>query len=236
MNKKTKIIIMFLIIALLMLILSNDCLAVNKFNPTWNYKNDELTKIGTRILTIVRNIAVIISVIILSIIGIKYMVGSVEERAGYKKALMPFVVGAIILAGASEITNTIFTVAANSNDAAQIGTQINAIDKEDYDSDDIGEVKDLLVTILVAVRNIAVIVAVMMISILGIKYMLGSAEEKAGYKKSMLPLIVGVIIVASAAGIASAIFSIANPKTSGSGSGGGGGGGGGGMDTILERQ
>ncbi len=62
--------------------------------------------------------------------------------------------------------------------------------------------------VLALIRNIAVIAGVLIIAILGVKYMLGSVEEKAEYKKSAIPLIVGVIVVMAATSIATFIFSI----------------------------
>ena len=59
------------------------------------------------------------------------------------------------------------------------------------------------------IRNIAVIVAVIIIMVLGIKYMLGSVEEKAEYKKSFVPLIVGIVLVVAATSIATFLFDIA---------------------------
>lgn len=58
------------------------------------------------------------------------------------------------------------------------------------------------------IRNIAVIASVIILMILGVKYMLGSVEEKADYKKSMVPLIVGIVVVVSATSIASFIFGV----------------------------
>ncbi|MCI8617112.1 MAG: hypothetical protein HFJ60_02495 [Clostridia bacterium] len=58
------------------------------------------------------------------------------------------------------------------------------------------------------IRNISVIAAVIIIMVLGVKYMLGSVEEKADYKKSFMPLIVGIILVVAATSIASFIFGI----------------------------
>lgn len=58
------------------------------------------------------------------------------------------------------------------------------------------------------IRNIAVIAAVIIIMVLGVKYMLGSVEEKADYKKSFMPLIIGIILVVAATSIASFIFGI----------------------------
>ena len=63
--------------------------------------------------------------------------------------------------------------------------------------------------IVATLRNIAAIAAVVIIAILGIKYMLGSVEEKAEYKKSFMPLIVGVVVVVLALQIANMIFGIA---------------------------
>ena len=56
------------------------------------------------------------------------------------------------------------------------------------------------------IRNISVIAAVIIIMVLGVKYMLGSVEEKAEYKKSFMPLIIGIILVVAAASIAAFIF------------------------------
>ena len=53
------------------------------------------------------------------------------------------------------------------------------------------------------------IVAVLIGAILGIKFMIGSVEEKAEYKKSFMPLIIGIVLVVSATTIAAFIFNMA---------------------------
>lgn len=63
--------------------------------------------------------------------------------------------------------------------------------------------------ILAYIRNIAAIAGVLLVAFLGIKYMMGSLEEKAEYKKSFVPLIVGAIVVVAATTIATTIFQIA---------------------------
>lgn len=50
------------------------------------------------IATIIQAIGIVLSIIVLLMLGIKYMVGSVEERADYKKAMIPFFIGAILIA------------------------------------------------------------------------------------------------------------------------------------------
>lgn len=56
------------------------------------------------------------------------------------------------------------------------------------------------------IRNIAIVGGVVIIAVLGVKYMMGSLEEKAEYKKSMIPLIIGIVVVMSATTIAKLLF------------------------------
>lgn len=49
------------------------------------------------ILGVIQTIGAVVSVIMLIVIGIKYMLGSVEEKANYKKTLVPYVIGAFLL-------------------------------------------------------------------------------------------------------------------------------------------
>lgn len=74
---------------------------------------------------------------------------------------------------------------------------------------DAGQLKSTAGKIMGMIRNVAVIASVIIIMILGVKYMLGSVEEKADYKKSFVPLIVGIVLVVSATSIATFIFNMA---------------------------
>ena len=58
------------------------------------------------------------------------------------------------------------------------------------------------------IRTIAVIGGVVIITFLGIKFMMGSAEEKAEYKKSFMPLIIGIVVVMAASQIATMLFGL----------------------------
>ena len=79
---------------------------VDKLNPNYTLSDETNTKmqnIGSTILTIVTNVAMILAVVIIAIIGVKYMMGSIEEKAEYKKTMMPYIVGAILVFGAGAI-------------------------------------------------------------------------------------------------------------------------------------
>ena len=59
------------------------------------------------VLQVTGIIASATSIVVLIILGIKYMMGSVEEKATYKKTLFPYFIGAIFVFGASTIANVI---------------------------------------------------------------------------------------------------------------------------------
>ena len=59
-------------------------------------------------VTIVSTIGSSVSVIVLVVLGIKYMMGSAEEKAEYKRTLLPYVIGAGLVFAASAIAGIIF--------------------------------------------------------------------------------------------------------------------------------
>ena len=61
----------------------------------------------SKVLSIITNIG--ISVIIPAVIGVKYMIGSVEERAEYKKDMIPYLVGSVLIFGISIIVKILQT-------------------------------------------------------------------------------------------------------------------------------
>lgn len=63
-------------------------------------------------------------------------------------------------------------------------------------------------TIVNVLSTVGTVVAVVGIMILGIKYMMGSVEEKAEYKKTMIPYLVGCIFIFCIPKIVSIIYSI----------------------------
>ena len=111
MNKKTIKIITVLSIIALMLIASTPVFADAGFAP------DQLTgtaptgtdiqDMGNKIVGILQAVGTVIAVVILIVIGIKYIMGSAEEKAEYKKTLMPYVIGAILIFGAAQIAGLI---------------------------------------------------------------------------------------------------------------------------------
>ena len=56
-----------------------------------------------------------VSVLALVLIGIKYMTGSIEEKAEYKETMMYYIVGAILVFAISNISAMIYNFAQTLN-------------------------------------------------------------------------------------------------------------------------
>lgn len=74
-------------------------------------------------------------------------------------------------------------------------------------SGDVSQVSSMAGKVIKWIRNVAVIAGVILLTVIGFKYMLGSAEEKADYKKSLIPLVVGIIVVMAATQLMTMIMS-----------------------------
>ena len=64
--------------------------------------------IGGEIVGFIQVIGTIASVGMLIVLGIKYMMGSAEERAEYKKSMFPYLIGAVLIFAASNLTQIIY--------------------------------------------------------------------------------------------------------------------------------
>lgn len=69
-----------------------------------------IKKAGNGILSIVSTIGSAISIIAIIALGMKYMLGSVEERASYKKTLIPYFIGAIFVFGATTVSSIVYNM------------------------------------------------------------------------------------------------------------------------------
>lgn len=115
MRKFQKIIFILTLTFLMILIFNISYSADVKFGADY-YKPSELTSDDTDvifqkagiILGAVRNIGIVVSVISLMIIGIKYIFGSVEEKANYKQTLLPYIIGFVVLVTGTTIVTFIY--------------------------------------------------------------------------------------------------------------------------------
>ena len=71
-----------------------------------------------------------------------------------------------------------------------------------------GKFTELGGVILSGIRVIGTFLSVIMLMALGIKYMLGSASEKANYKQNMIPYIVGAIMLFAIPNILQVVYDL----------------------------
>ena len=75
-----------------------------------------LTDFASTVISVIRVIGIIVTVITLLIIGIKYMTSSIEEKAEYKKSMIPYLIGVFIFFTLSQLIPIIIEIADNLND------------------------------------------------------------------------------------------------------------------------
>ena len=88
-----------------------------------NVSTTNETKITDKIsivLTIITNIGMILAVIVPAVLGVKYMIGTVEEKAVYKEKMVPYLIGALLLFGICTIVKVLQQLGENINQSANI--------------------------------------------------------------------------------------------------------------------
>ncbi len=114
--KKTMKIVAMLCIILTIVMISVSSFATVKpdsFVATDPKNTDAIVNLGGQIIGVVRTVGVLVAVVILLVLGIKYMVGSAEEKADYKKSMIPYIVGAVLIFGASAIAGIVYDMATS---------------------------------------------------------------------------------------------------------------------------
>ena len=115
--KIDKKIMIILVICIFLLIITTQTFAATitasdvKNNESLGNAGTEIKTIGEKIFSGIYSVGSAVSVITIAFLGVKYMMGSAEQKADYKKSMLPYLIGAICLFGATSIANMIYTVA-----------------------------------------------------------------------------------------------------------------------------
>ena len=150
-------------------------------------------KMISDILFVIGNAIFFVSTMVL---GVKYMFLSGSERASIKESLMTLVVAAIFFYAAGALTS--FGTDIANNLVIESGSYEQAIGK-----------------MVRTVSTIAQMLAFAATIILGMKYMMASASEKAQMKMKMFPFVIGIgfifatsLVLKYIAGIANTLFTV----------------------------
>lgn len=103
MKKALKVFIILSYTILILLTISNTFVYADAidnpgfFEPISEETPTEVTSKAGTIFGLLQLVSIIISVIVILILGIRYLIGSVEQRADYKKSMIPYIVGVALL-------------------------------------------------------------------------------------------------------------------------------------------
>lgn len=116
MKKKKFFIIIILCILMIFPTICNaraDLGDLNAYGGGSGGSSQKLEDKAETILGVIQAIGVVVSVVMLMVIGIKYMMGSIEERAEYKETLKPYIIGAFLVFTGTTIPQLIYQIANN---------------------------------------------------------------------------------------------------------------------------
>lgn len=119
---KTKLIKIVMLIVTLMVLFSNSYVFAEDPPPDTNpitnpgyYQPDTDSENSTTliamvggVLGVIQTVGIVCSVIVLCVIGLKYMVGSVEQKAEYKKTMLGYIIGVALLVSATTLPNMLY--------------------------------------------------------------------------------------------------------------------------------
>lgn len=124
MNKKKRYLTLFILIIFSLLIIvaipshsnaGNPITDPNSYAPS-GFSTDEANLVMSKagiVFNTITTVGIIASVITIIVIGIKYMIGSIEEKAEYKKTMMPYIIGVFMIMSISAILKLIASLTAN---------------------------------------------------------------------------------------------------------------------------
>ena len=118
------------------------------------------------------------------------------------KTLKIFAIIAMTMVMLCTGTQMVFADTDTGSIVDSINTQITA------DPNAASELTEIAGKVIGLIQIASAVVAVILIAVFGFKFILGSANEKADYQKSFIPLIVGVVVVFAATSIAKLLFGL----------------------------
>lgn len=111
MIKHKKIVVILINIILLQFILLNSVFGtlIDEFDKSIVANGaDDVKTVGGKIVGIIQVVGTMIAVGMLTVLGIKYALGSAEEKAEYKKTMVPYLIGSVLIFAVSNITQVIY--------------------------------------------------------------------------------------------------------------------------------
>ncbi len=114
---KRNIISIVMIAIAIVLVSASACYAISIPDPV-SPDNPMVNNLGGQIIGLVQAAGIIVAVVMLIVVGIKYLTSSPEGKAQYKGTMVAYIVGAILIFAASTIVRLIYDWSTKINDSA----------------------------------------------------------------------------------------------------------------------
>ena len=112
-NKTLKIMAIVILTIISTLLITSNVLATGletEITPQASDAAANVQNIAGKVLNIVQIVGVAVATIMLTILGIRYVSLSPNEKAEYKKSLFPYMIGAVFVFGASTIAGIVYSM------------------------------------------------------------------------------------------------------------------------------
>ena len=118
--KKTKIITICVLLVIILLIEISPAVSATidpgSFAPTLDQSGvDKISGIANPIIGTIQTIGIVVAAITIITLGIKYIAGSVDEKSEYKKTMIPYLVGAVLVVAITQVVGLITKLVDNIN-------------------------------------------------------------------------------------------------------------------------
>lgn len=85
-------------------------IASGESDSTGGFSKENINELSQSIYSILQSVAVIVALIMIIVLGIKYITGSVEMKAEMKNTLLPYVIGCVVAFGAFVIWKIVVVI------------------------------------------------------------------------------------------------------------------------------
>lgn len=88
---------------------------------------------------------------------------------------------------------------------SDVGTIIDSVSKDNGKALD-SNINNVSATVINWIWAISIIVSIIVLMVIGIQYIIGGTQAKADYKKSLIPVVVGIVLIVFATTIVKFLF------------------------------
>ena len=207
----------FILIMVNVFVLVNFVLAADNFwdqSADWYSAGGTETYLDSNVLSEIANIVEIIGTAVIAIatvvLGIKYVLGSVTDKASVKENMITLLIACIFFFGWSNIRDLLINNIQYDSSTGNIAVSKITGSTQLFIFSGTNSLESAFASIFSMIILIAKLVAVIATVYMGVKYIFSGAEQRAKLKEKGIMYIVGIILIFTTINVLSFISSSIN--------------------------